>query len=386
MAVSPVQSLVSSTVACTLLLIAPGASDAGDLAEVKKVAAGLHSGHAFGPRLRSDGTWVAYGVRETVKGTFKTGYYARSLGEDGIFRSVWPNQHPSFTDGEGTASFTDLVDFEWANDGNNNAMVCLHKERGQEVLLEKMNVRFGGGGDQNQPRFSALGDRVIAICQNESGGTDLCVSDTTDDSVMTQLTFTEEQEASPEWHPKDAKVIHEFRNRLGGDIYVFDLDMFTHDPVFRAGTSDEILPAYSPDGEHFAFLSNLADESKDQYDLYVTKPGAGLPRKVMDDVRRSKHSRGYAWDPLGRFIVAISNDEAAGFPLMIMPADGSAPPQSMNVPSTDNLDPVMVSTDSAIRLVWVGISPDSKPDQQWRVVHVADHDVSGMAALVAPPK
>ena len=162
--------------------------------------------------------------------------------------------------------------------------------------------------------------------------------------------------------------------------------MFTHEPVFRAGTSDEILPAYSPDGEHFAFLSNLADESKDQYDLYVTKPGAGLPRKIMDDVRRSKHSRGYAWDPLGRFIVAIANDEAAGFPLMIMPADGSAPPQSMNVPSKDNLDPVMVSTDSAIRLVWVGISPDSKPDQQWRVVHVADHDVSGMAALVAPPK
>ncbi len=386
MALSRAQSLVSTLLAAAIVLVAPEASDAGDVAEVRKVAAGLHSGHAFGPRLRSDGTWVAYGVRETVKGTFKTGYYARSLGEDGIFRSVWPNQHPSFADGEGTASFSDLVDFEWAQDGNHNAMVCLHKEKGLEVLLEKINVRFGGPKDQSQPKFSAQGDRVIAVCQNDQGGTDLCVADTIDDSLMTQLTFTEEQEASPDWHPKDAKIIHELRNRLGGDIYVFDLDMFSHEPAFRAGTSDEILPTYSPDGVHFAFLSNLADETSDQYDLYVTKPGAGLPKKVMDDVRRSKHSRGYAWDPLGRFIVAVSNDEAAGYPLMIVPADGSAPAASLGVPSKDNMDPVMMPTGSAIRLVWVGISPDSKPDQQWRVVHVADHDVSGMAALAAQPE
>jgi hypothetical protein len=384
MASTRLNLLVSSALAAGVLFIAPAESDAGEMAGVKKVAAGLHSGHAFGPRLRRDGTWVAYGVRETVKGTFKTGYYARSLGEDGIFRSVWPNQHPTFDEGEGTASFTDLVDFEWAADGNHNAMVCLHKERGQEVLLEKLAVRFGGPKDQNQPKFSSQGDRVIAICQNEMGGTDLCVADTLDGSLMTQLTFTEEQEVNPEWHPKDAKVIHEYRNRLGGDIYVFDLDMFTHEPVFRAGTSDEILPSYSPDGEHIAFLSNLADSSKDQYDLYVTTPGAGIPTMVLKDVRRSKHSRGYAWDPLGRFLVAVSNDEAAGYPLMIVPSDGSTPPQSLNVPSKDNMDPVMVPTESSIRLVWVGISPDSKPDQQWRVVHVVDHDVSGMALLAGP--
>ena len=391
MAFNRTLNLVLPTVAAALIVVAPTASDAEEKEEqegvvVKKVAAGLHSGHAFGPRLRTDGTWVAYGVRETVKGTFKTGYYARSLGEDGIFRSVWPNQHPSFAEGEGTASFSDLVGFEWAVDGNHNAMVCLHKEKGQEVLLEKLNVRFGGKGDQSMPKFSAEGDRVVAICQNDSGGTDLCVADTVDGSLMTQLTFTEEQETSPDWHPKDSKVIHEFRNRLGGDIYVFDLDMFSHEPIFRAGTSDEILPTFSPAGGQFAFLSNLADTSKDQYDLYVTEPGAGLPIKIIDNIRRSKHSRGYTWDPLGRFVVGVSNDEAAGYPLVIAPADGSAPAQSLGVPSTDNMDPVMVPLDGAIRLVWVGISPDSKPDQQWRVVHVADHDVSGMAALVSPPE
>ncbi len=386
MALSRTKSLVSTALLASLVLVTPGDSDAGDGPEVKKVAAGLHSGHAFGPRLRADGSWVAYGVRETVKGTFKTGYYARSLGEDGIFRSVWPNQHPSFADGEGTASFSDLVNFEWAHDGNHNAMVCLHKEKGQEILLEKINVRIGGPKDQNQPKFSAQGDRVIGICQNERGGTDLCVADTIADSLMTQLTFTDEQETAPEWHPKDAKVIHEFRNRLGGDIYVFDLDMFSHEPLFRAGTSDEILPTYSPDGLHFAFLSNLADETSDKYDLYVTKPGGGLPKLVMEDVRRSKHSRGYAWDPLGRFIVAVSNDEAAGYPLMIAPADGSAPAASLDVPSKDNMDPVMMPTEGTIRLVWVGIPPDANPEQQWRVVHVVDHDVAGMAALAGTPK
>ena len=110
---------------------------------VKKVAAGVHSGDAFGPRVRPDGKWVAYGVREEDKGTFVTKYYARSLVEDGVFRSVWPNQHPSFGEGEGTASFTDLVGFEWAHDGvyDHNAMVAMHKTLGEEVLIETMDVR-----------------------------------------------------------------------------------------------------------------------------------------------------------------------------------------------------------------------------------------------------
>ena len=44
----------------------------------------------------------------------------------------------------------------------------------------------------------------------------------------------------------------------------------------------------------------------------------------------------------------------------------------------------MMPTEGAIRLLWVGIPEDAKPDQQWRVVHVVDHDVAGMAALTKP--
>ena len=99
---------------------------------LKRFAAGLHDGHLLGPRLRRDGTWVAYGVREQKKGTFRTSYYAREL-DGGVFRSIWPKAHPSFGDGEGTASFTDLIDFAWLPNGRYNVMVAQHKTKKKEV-------------------------------------------------------------------------------------------------------------------------------------------------------------------------------------------------------------------------------------------------------------
>ena len=131
-----------------LFVLYSAPATAQDSVDLKKVTASLHDGHSFAPTLRGDGTWLAYGVRESVKGTFQTKYYARSLEEGGVFRSIWPKQHPALKDGEGTASFTDILAFDWSKDGDHNAMVALHKRKGQEVFLETMNVRIGGEGDQ----------------------------------------------------------------------------------------------------------------------------------------------------------------------------------------------------------------------------------------------
>ena len=76
--------------------------------KVLRVGAGIHSGDLFAPQLRPDGAWVAYGVREEKKGTFRTSYYAREV-NGGLFHAIWPKAHPSFREGEGTASFTDLT-------------------------------------------------------------------------------------------------------------------------------------------------------------------------------------------------------------------------------------------------------------------------------------
>ena len=351
----------------------------------KKIAAGLHDGHAFGPRIRPDGTWVAYGVREEKKGTFKTAYYARPLEGDGMFRTVWPNQHPSFVDGEGTASFTDLVGFEWAGEGDHNAMVVLHKTKGQEVLLETMDVRFTGRGAQNQPAVSADGSQVVVVSEAEDGSnTDLWVAPTGNAAVPLQLTFTaKDSEGAPFWHPRDEQFIYELRNPLGGDIWVFDLATFQAAPLVRWGTSDEVLPSFSPTGDAFAFLSNKDDPNGVRWDLFVKQPADTLPKAIVRGVRRSEKSIGYAWDPLGRTLVTVLDDAAAGYPLVAVPADGSAEPRPL-VDTRDNMDPQMVEVSGKIRMAWVALDMSRPEDKRYRIVYVTDFDVASFGE--APPK
>lgn len=346
--------------------------------EIRRIAAGLHDGHAFGPRIRPDGKWVAYGVREEVKGTYKTSYYARDI-DGGLFRSVWPTQHPTFGDTEGTASFTDLVGFEWANDGEHNAMVALHKSKQEEVLLETMAVRFTGPGAQTAPAFAPDGTRLVVISE-DGGNTNLWVADTADGAPVLQLTFTQESEGAPEWHPKEARVIHEVRNPLGSDIYEFNLETFEHLPLVRLGTSDEIRPSFAPSGDRIAFLSNKDDPEGMRYDLFVWEPGDSLPQPVIRGVRRSDKSKGYSWDPLGRYLIAVQDDADAGYPLVIAPSNGGEEPHPL-VDTKDNMDPTLVTMGATVRLVWVAMDLTQPEGKQYRVVHLADIDMTSMGTL-----
>lgn len=374
----------SVTILALATALAAWSALAADAPVPRRIASGLHEGHAFGPRIRTDGHWVAYGVRESVKGTFKTSYYARSLVEDGVFRSVWPNAHPSLEAGEGTASFTDLVGFQWHPDGQHNAMVALHKSRAEELLLESMKVRLGGDGAQRTPAIAPDGTRLVAVGDG-GGGTNLWVADTVDGATPLQLTFTPETEDHPSWHPKDAKVIYEVRNRLGSDIALFDLDTFASSSLFRNGVSDEVWPTFSPTGKDFAFLSNKDSADGLSFDLFVTQPGGALPIKVASRVRRSEHGPGYAWDPMGRYLFVVTEDEKAGHPLCITPADGSSPPRPLAFGTKDNLDPTVVGLGASLRLLWVALDVPRQGVTPYRIVYVVDLDVTALSELARAP-
>jgi Tol biopolymer transport system component len=323
---------------------------------------------------------VAYGVRESVKGTFKSSYYARSLAEDGVFRTIWPNAHPSLESGEGTASFTDLVDFQWAKDGSHNLMVALHKSKAEEVLVESLKVRVGGDGNQNAPAVAPDGTRAVLVSE-DAGGTNLWIVDLVDGATPLQLTFTADAEGNPSWHPKDAKILYESRNRLGSDIQLFDLDTFASTPIFRNGVSDEVVPTYSPDGKRFAFLSNKDAPDGLSWDLFVMEPGAPLPTKVIPRVRRTEHGPGYSWDPLGRYVFAVQDDSKAGHPLMLAPADGSTPARVLPTQTKDNTDPTTIGDGTGFRLAFSALDIPKEGVTPWRVVYVADLDVGSLAAL-----
>ncbi|MCO4772588.1 MAG: PD40 domain-containing protein [Deltaproteobacteria bacterium] len=379
-----VQILIASLAVSMASPVAFAEDEAEKAPTMRKVAAGVHSGDAFGPRVRPDGKWVAYGVREEDKGTFVTKYYARSLVEDGVFRSVWPNQHPSFDSGEGTASFTDLVGFEWSRDGvfDHNAMVAMHKTLGEEVLMETMDVRKGGPGKQNEPAIAPDGSRLVVTA--ETGlNTDLWVADTRDGADWLQITFTEkDNESKPSWNPRGSKVIFERRNALGADVWYFDFDTFEQSALTREGTSNEILPSYSPDNESFAYVTDGNDKAGLRWDLVVKKGDSGLPKTAIPNLRLSDKSRGYAWGPFGKFVIGVQNDEKAGYPIVIAPVDGSSPPVKL-AETVDNMDPEVVAFGPAVRVTWVAKDMEKPEDRRFRVVMVGDYDVTDLQKKVS---
>lgn len=355
--------------------------------KVLRVGAGIHSGDLFAPQLRPDGAWVAYGVREEKKGTFRTSYYAREV-NGGLFHAIWPKAHPSFTEGEGTASFTDLTDFAWLPDGRYNAMVVEHKDLQQEVLLQTINVRFTGSKNQSEPAVSPDGSQIAIVSEQEDGnGTELWISDTTDGSAPLQLTFSDASERSPSWHPTKPQIVHELRNRLGGDIYVFDLETFEQRPLVRAGTSDETLPSFAPDGRRFAYLSNADSRDGLRWDLFVREATDTLARPVVRNVRRSERSKGYAWDPSGRHVVAVLDDAEAGYPLVLASVDGTSEPTVL-FNTKDNMDPSMIAVGDAVRLTWVAIDEKAPEDRRYRIVYVVDFqpgELGGLAGSADKP-
>jgi hypothetical protein len=365
-----------------LLLLLPAASMAAEAwtppAPIR-VASGLHDGHLRGPRLRPDGEWVAYGSADTrTDGSERARYFARSLMETGAFRTIWPGQHPSLVaENEGTASFSDLLDFRWHPKGRFNAMVVRHKSKGEEVMLEVMNVRFGGPGAQDQPFFNRDGSKVTVVAEGELGR-ELWIGDVKHEAPLEQLTFTRDSERWPDFHPSKPSILHEIRNNqtLRSDLFLFDLEYYEQTPLLRLEQSDEIHPSWSPDGERFVFLSNKDDPSGKRYDLFIGRPGDAVFTKVVEGVRFSERARGYCWDPEGRWLMYIQ-DRPGDYPIAVVPTDGGAP-KVLELGTKGNAELDLTVVDGQVKMAWIA---DDIADRKWRIVWVAEMDAAELATF-----
>jgi Tol biopolymer transport system component len=371
---------------CALLLL-PAlavAAPAWTPPAARRIAADLHDGDAVAPKLRADGQWIAYGIHEPTKDGFRGRVYARSLGDDGTFRSVWPNQHPSFKGKEGTASFADLLGFAWHPAGRNNAMVVNSKTEGAEVMLELMDLRFGGPGDQKQPVFSRDGTRVAVVAQGDLGR-ELWVGAVEDKGELEQLTFTRDEERWPDWHPNGQVILHEIRHRQKktSDLFLFSLEWYDHSFALHLPDSDEVHPTFSPDGETMAFLSNKDDPAGKRFDLFVGAPGGTEFTSLLVGVRFDEEALGYAWDPEGRFLIAAIDDPTRGNPLVAVRADGGAV-QDLGFGSQDNLHPDLVRLEEGktLRLAWTAKNPNAREGADYRVTWLADIDVAALKAAL----
>jgi hypothetical protein len=346
----------------------------------RRIAAGTHDGDLFTPKIRPDALWVAYGIKEQLGDRIKLSWFRREL-DGGMFKSIWPNQHPSLREGEGTASFSDLVQFEWHPTENQHAMVPRHKQDGNEVMLEFIDVRFGGPGNQHHPCFSPDGRSLIVAGKSERSD-ELFVADTSHGAKVQRLTWTRDYEQNPSWHPNKPKVLHEIRSNKKSDLFVIDIETFRHEAVLRLPKSDEIHPIWSPAGDDtYAFLSNKNYTDRTRYDLYVGKLGQMAQTVVIPGVRKSDHGPGYAWDPEGRFLIAVQGDGETG-ELVIAPSDASQGAVSLGFKTKDNADPTIIRHEGVFRMAWVAAdSRRSRNRPAYRIVWTADWNAMELPKL-----
>jgi|GEM_PF-1064800 len=374
----------------------------------QRVAAGLHDGDQFAPRLRPDGEWIAYGVRE-VTGKKRVRWYKRSLDGDALaFKSVWPNQHPSFEGKEGTASFTDLLDFRWHPEGKHNAMVVRHKTKGDEVLLELLKVRVGGPGDQGAPLFNDDGTKLIVVAQGDLGR-EMWLAPVEHEAQLEQLTYTVDTEAWMDWSADSTKVVHEIVNKKTGrgDLFVLDMQYYEQLPLLRWPDSDESRPTYGPSGRIW-FLSNKADAGR--RDLYSIKQDGSDERLILKGIVRTDDSRGYAWDPAGRFLIAAA-DSGKGARLIALTPDGKTQrdlgfagirigePGLVHLPSIEAVEAVEAVEASegveaiagvegvpgrpeSLRLAWTARNTTGPEERRYRVTFVADLEIAAVWNLL----
>ncbi len=337
--------------------------------ESRRIAAGTHDGDLFTPKISPDAKWVAYGIQEQVGDRVKLSWFRREL-DGGMFKSIWPNQHPSLREGEGTASFSDLVQFEWHPTENQHAMVARHKQDKNEVLLEFIDVRFGGPGNQHHPMFSPDGTKLIVAGKSERSD-ELFVADAIHGAEVQRLTWTRDYEQNPSWHPKKPKVLHEIRANKKSDLFVIDIETYRHEALLRLSKSDEVHPIWSPVGDDtYAFLTNKNYADRSHYDLYVGKLGQMKNTLVVPDVKKSDHGPGYAWDPEGRFVIAVTADTDE---LVIAPIDGSQEIVSLGFNTKDNHDPALLRHEGIFRMAWVAKdSRKSRNRAAYRVIWTAD--------------
>ncbi len=348
--------------------------------EARRIAAGTHDGDLFTPKISPDAQWVAYGIQEQIGERTKLSWFRREL-DGGLFKSVWPNQHPSLREGEGTASFSDLVQFEWHPTENQHAMVARHKQDANEVMLEFIDVRFGGPGNQHHPCFSPDGLQLIVAGKSERSD-ELFLADSSHGAEVQRLTWTRDFEQNPSWHPNKPKILHEIRANKKSDLFIIDIETFRHEAIVRLTKSDEVHPIWSPAGDdRYAFLTNKNYADRGSYDLYVGELGQMKSTLVIPGVRKSKHGAGYAWDPEGRFLIAVQED-GDDTDLVIAPADASQDPVSLGFKTKDNADPALLRHEGIFRLAWVAAdSRRSRNKPAYRIVWTADWNAMELPKL-----
>ncbi len=142
-----------------------------------------------------------------------------------------------------------------------------------------------------EPAWSPDGNR-LAYSSSKTGRPHLYVS-AADGSGAKQLTFAGVYNSSPRWSPKGDKIIFSGQENMRNNFNIFMIDPGGSNLVrLTDGASSSENPAFSPDGRHVAFSSNISGT----YQLYVMALHSGRISRALTP-KSLGNCKQPAWSP-----------------------------------------------------------------------------------------